>query len=110
MDAIFLGEFNRERSLEGVEVGEGQLDDLAALFAAEYESRLWIFNEMRCLLLYGTLGAGGLGRSGVVSSRPSDNGIYIRCFQHGCDLGWGIDSLLGANFCCNFSQTFSTWI
>lgn len=67
VDAIFLGEFDGERALEGVEVCEGELDDLASLFTAKDEACLCVFDELGSFLLDCTLGASSFGGAVLIS-------------------------------------------
>lgn len=52
------------------------MDDLAALFTAEYEGCLWVFDELGSLLLYGTLGTSGLGGTVSISIRRLQRLLY----------------------------------
>ena len=55
---VLLGESERERSFEGVQVCEGELDDFGTGAAAEEECRFGIFVGLGGFLVEGTFGPG----------------------------------------------------
>lgn len=57
MYLVLLEELDRVRLLEGVEIGEGELADVRALFSAEEERCLGILDNLRRFLVQRTLGA-----------------------------------------------------
>jgi hypothetical protein len=78
VDVVLLGEALAEGSLEGAEVGDGELEDLRRLLAGHEERRLWVLVLLRLALCHGALCAGILGFSGIDVSKP----VASRCKEH----------------------------
>lgn len=61
VDVVLLVEFDAERTLEGVEVFEGELGDFAGVGVAQEEGGAWILDYLRAFVLEISLRFGRLG-------------------------------------------------